>query len=433
MLPDLLFHVRRKLSLLRRALASLRTRGWTASLRRLRSVAAQADGNGDHDARTSPVANAHGRSILIVGDTTPRPDRDSGSLRLRNLMRLLLAEGWRVSFVPDDGADAGGDGAALRAIGVDTFDRNRTGPIPRWLRRNGPGFDAAILDRHHVAGHWLPLLRAFAPQATIVFDTVDLHFVREQREAALRDSTPLRRRARATRRRELRLVTAADVCWVVSEREQALLHELAPQARVLVLSNIVDAVEQSAPFASRHGLLFVGGHRHPPNGDAVWWLLRDIFPRIRRQLPEVQLHLVGADPPAEVDTAAAAVGGIHVHGHVPDLMPLLDGCRIALAPLRFGAGVKGKINQSMAHGLPVVATACAVEGMHLRDGEDVLVADDAEAFAAAVVRLYRDPELWARLSCNGVENVRAHFSADAARRSLRQSLAEAPMGGPTGA
>ena len=120
--------------------------------------------------------------------------------------------------------------------------------------------------------------------------------------------------------------------------------------------------------------------------------------------------------------------GLRIHGHVPDLAPWLDRSRIALAPLRYGAGVKGKINQSMAHGLPVVATACAVEAMHLRDGEDVLVADEADAFADAVVRLYRERELWERLAANGLASVERHFSPDAARGAVREVFFAAEEG-----
>ena len=94
------------------------------------------------------------------------------------------------------------------------------------------------------------------------------------------------------------------------------------------------------------------------------------------------------------------------------------GCRLAVAPLRYGAGVKGKVNHSMAHGQPVVATPMAVEGMHAEHERDVLVASDAESFAAEVIRLYRDEALWDQLSKGSVNNVQAHFSTDAARRSL---------------
>jgi glycosyltransferase involved in cell wall biosynthesis len=122
----------------------------------------------------------------------------------------------------------------------------------------------------------------------------------------------------------------------------------------------------------------------------------------------------------ETINALSTREGITVHGHVPDLTPYMDGCRVALAPLRYGAGVKGKVNLSMAHGQPVVATPCAVEGMHTRDGHDVLVADDADAFAEAVVRVHEDEALWTMLSRNGLDNVARHFSHDAARDTVRQ-------------
>ena len=111
-----------------------------------------------------------------------------------------------------------------------------------------------------------------------------------------------------------------------------------------------------------------------------------------------------------------------MHGHVPDITPYMDGCRVSVAPLRYGAGVKGKVNLSMAHGQPVVATHAAVEGMHLRDGEDVLVAGDAAAFADAVVRLYTDRALWERLSRGGMDNIARHFSLDAARDTVRRII-----------
>ena len=163
----------------------------------------------------------------------------------------------------------------------------------------------------------------------------------------------------------------------------------------------------------------MGGFRHPPNADAMLWFGREIFPRIRARLPDVRLHCIGAEPPTEV-RALQEIPGVTVHGHVPDLAPYMDGVRVAIAPLRFGAGVKGKVNLSMAHGQPVVATPCAVEGMHLMDGHDVLVAEGADAFADAVVRLYGDASLWHRLSTNGRENIRKHFSLDAARNAVRR-------------
>ena len=129
--------------------------------------------------------------------------------------------------------------------------------------------------------------------------------------------------------------------------------------------------------------------------------------------------------PAEVQ-ALSSIDGVRIHGHVPDLPPWLDGCRISVAPLRYGAGVKGKVNQAMAHGLPVVATTPAVEGMHLVDGVDVLVADDANAFADAALRLHGDEALWNRIAANGRANVARHFSMDAAREVVRELFLSGP-------
>jgi len=111
-----------------------------------------------------------------------------------------------------------------------------------------------------------------------------------------------------------------------------------------------------------------------------------------------------------------------VHGYVEDIAPYMDGCRVSVAPLRYGAGVKGKVNMAMSYGLPVVATSVAVEGMHVEAGADVLVADEADAFADDVIRLYGDEELWNRLSANGLANVARHFSFDAARNAMRDLL-----------
>jgi glycosyltransferase involved in cell wall biosynthesis len=417
------FHLARHLQLLRRASASLRANGLPATWRRLRSAMRGAPAAAPPtDAATSVPAESpawpDGPWVLVVDDSAPAPARDSGSLRLDNLMWAMVAAGYRVAFVPDDGNTASAEVARLRAHGIHVPSLRGARDAPGWLRRHRHGLAASILCRHHVAGHWLPLVRAVAPRSIVVLDTVDLHFLRESREAELRGDRRLRRHAEATRRRELDLVDRADITWVVSPVERELLRDARPAADVRIVSNIIDEDGPGLPYDARHDLLFVGGLRHPPNRDAVAWLAGDIFPRIRAALPDVSLHLIGTDD----EVALAAHEGIVRHGHVADIAPWLDGCRIAVAPLRFGAGVKGKVNLSMAHGQPVVATTCAIEGMHLRSGDDVLVADAAEAFAAGVVRLYRDQALWQRLSGNGRANVRRHFSPAVAMEAVASSL-----------
>lgn len=363
------------------------------------------------------VPRAGMTEVLIVDNLTPVPGRDSASLRLVNLMRLLRESGVHVVFLPADRQHAGDATRALQAQGIEVWYAPHVGGIARWLQVHGPRFAQVVLCRHYIAREFLPLVRRCAPQASVLFDSIDLHYVREQRGADLADDATMRRNALRTRALELDVVRRSDVTLVVSPTEADVLDRDAPDARIEVLSNLHDIAGPGQPFAQRRDLVFVGGFRHPPNADAVIWFVREIFPALRTRRPGLRFHCIGGDVPAEV-AALAAVDGVVVHGHVPDITPYMDGCRIAVAPLRFGAGVKGKVNLSMAHGQPVVATSCAAEGMHLRDGEDVLIADDAPAFADAVLRLYDDTALWHRLAAGGLDNVRTHFSLDAARATV---------------
>ena len=287
------------------------------------------------------------------------------------------------------------------------------------MQEQGPRFDVVMLSRHYVAAQFLPLVKRHAPQARIVFDTVDLHGLREQRAAELDNDPVQMRTAQASKQAELEVAASVDVTVVVSPFEREWLAREAPQAKVEVISNLHQVSGPGRPFPERHDLVFVGGFRHPPNTDAVRWFATDVFPLIRARLPGVQFHCIGSDCPPAI-LALSGQEGIVVHGHVPDLAPYMDGVRVAIAPLRYGAGVKGKVNLSMAHGQPVVATSCAVEGMHLRDGFDVLVADEPQAFADAVLRLYTDEDLWNRLSMHGLDNIARHFSLDAAREVVRR-------------
>ncbi|UUF80200.1 glycosyltransferase [Xanthomonas oryzae pv. oryzae] len=359
------------------------------------------------------------RQVLILDECVPQPDRDSGSLRQFNLIRLLREEGAHVVFVPTRREHAGRHTQALQQLGAEVWYAPFLEGVGSWLRTHGARFAVVLLVRHHVAHACLPLLKQYAPQARTLFDTVDLHYLRERRGAEVAGDANLLHGVERTRLRELEIMAATDVTLLVSAAEQAQLRTDAPHIRTALLSNLHDVAGSGHSFAQRRDLVFVGGFRHPPNVDAVQWFISAIFPQVRAQLPDVVFHCIGADLPDALKLLADECTGVQLHGHVPDLVPFMDNARIAVAPLRFGAGVKGKINLSMAHGQPVVGTTCAVEGMHLRDGEDVCVADDANAFAAAIVRLYQDAALWQRLADNGLRNVAEYFSLDAARATVR--------------
>jgi glycosyltransferase involved in cell wall biosynthesis len=368
-----------------------------------------------------PLAKDRGASlrVLVVDSLVPRPDRDSGSLRLYNVMRLARRAGMKVSFVAAE-LDRRFDAyvADLERNGIEVLRPPYFVSPLHALRSIGADLDLVVLSRVCNVEPNLEAARRYAPRARVAFDTVDLHYVREEREARLRGDAALLEAARRRKAEELRAARACDVTLVVSDVERAVLEKECPEAKVLVVSNIHEERPSKTPFAERRDFLFLGGFLHPPNGDAAIWFVREVLPKARPRLPhDTTFYVVGSHPTPEV--RALAQDGVVVTGHVDDLAPWFERCRISVAPLRYGAGVKGKVNMSMAHGVPVVATSMAIEGMHLRAGEDALVADDADAFADAVVRLWHDESLWSKLAQNGRQSIREHFSFEAALKSIR--------------
>ena len=378
-----------------------------------------------HEANGVQVELARDRSVvrrvLVIDACMLTPDQDAGSLRMQAILEMLTSLKCKMTFVADNLEYRQPYVAELQSRGVEVLFAPYVGSIASLLDTRGPEFDVIVMARHYIAIKHIDAVRAFAPHALCVFDTVDLHFLREERLAELEGSAAAKAAARLKRNEELALIRKADVTLVVSPAEKALLDELLPDSRVMVLSTIHELLPPGKPFAEREGLVFIGGFQHPPNADAVLWYAREILPLLRERLPGVRTIIVGSMVPAPIKALAAP--DFVIAGYVPDVAPYFNGCRISIAPLRYGAGVKGKINLAMSYGLPVVATSTSIEGMHLTSGEDVLTADTPTEFADAVVRLYHDRELWERLAAGGRENVRRYFSRDVARSAITRLIA----------
>ena len=361
------------------------------------------------------------RRMLVIDACMLTPDRDSGSMRMQALLEIATELDCKVSFVADNLEYREPYVGELQRLGAEVLFHPYARSVAELLMRRGREFDIVVMSRHYIAAKHVDSVRRFAPNALAVFDTVDLHFLREERLAAIEGGTAAVVSARAKRDEELALIARADVTLVVSDSERAVLHELAPAARVLRVSNVHQVSAHVNAWEARHGLLFIGGFQHPPNVDAVSWYARDVLPHVRRRLPGVKTFIIGSELTASI--RALASDDLVILGHVPDLEPYLAQCRISISPLRYGAGVKGKVNLAMSHGLPVVATTASIEGMHLTDGCDVLVADDAESFAQAIKRAYDDRVLWERLSSGGRANIERHFSRTVARNALSELFA----------
>jgi GT2 family glycosyltransferase/glycosyltransferase involved in cell wall biosynthesis len=362
------------------------------------------------------------KNILVIDHHVPMPDKDSGSLRMFQILKLLHQLGHRITFIPDNLAYEPPYTCELQKRGIEVVYHPYVKKVRDYLLAHGPSFDVVVLSRCDFARKYIADVRLHAPQSRIIFDTVDLHYLREHSEARLTRDPEMHRRAQEKQQLEHELIDQADETWVVSPVEQQLLREKWSRKSVQLVSNIVDVPGSKTPFALRRDYLFVGGFQHRPNTDAILFFVQEIYPLVSEHLGDAKFYIIGGNPPPEI--VALATERIIVAGLQRDVRPFFDSVKLSVAPLRFGAGVKGKINQSIAFGVPVVATSLAVEGMELEDREDILVADDPGDFARALIELYKSEELWNRLSENGVGKTRALYSTDAARKKLEFLLSD---------
>jgi len=356
------------------------------------------------------------KNILVIDHYVPSPDRDSGSLRMFQVLKLLRQLGHRVIFIPDNLANVAPYTGELQKRGIQVVYYPYVKNVRDYLISHGSDFDAVVLSRCDFARKHIADVRLHAPQSRIIFDTVDLHSLRAHRQAQITVDPEAREKARHKEELEYDLIRQTDETWVTSSVEQKLLQEKWPEKSIQLISNIVDIPGSSTPFELRRGFLFIGGFQHTPNTDAVLFFLKKIYPMVKERLRAAKFYIIGDKAPPEVVTLAGE--NIVITGLQRDVRPFFESVRLSIAPLRFGAGVKGKINQSMAFGVPVVATSLAVEGMELTDHEDILIADEPEDFAWALIELYESEELWKRLSENGIRKTRSLYSTDTAREKL---------------
>lgn len=369
------------------------------------------------------------KRALIIDEYVPRPDRDSGSVRMTRLIECLQDIDYQVTFMPDSLTWDEGYTPALQQKGVEIiyepFD------FSRFAEDYGRFFDLVILSRPRVASYYINWIEAYFVNATIVYDTVDLHYLRTKRQAVYSDNQDaLLLESSRLQIVESHLIGRSDATFLVSNQEVPILHNdgIGQGEHLAVVSNIhtIDNEAYKIAFKNRHNLTFVGGYVHPPNCDAVRWFIRDIFPAVRKKLPDIKLNIVGSGMPEDLEKEIRNVDGVIAHGYISDdkLHELLKETRVFIAPLRYGAGVKGKIGQAIEYGIPVVSTSVGAEGMYLDNDKSVLIADDAEIFSEQIIHLYEDERLWNDIRKNARVVIQEHFSKASITKSLQELLGD---------
>lgn len=367
----------------------------------------------------------HRKVVLVIDHRIPEPDRDAGSRTMMALLDALLAAGHVVKFWPEDRRPSPGYQEQLQRRGIEVPVEPWASTFANWITVNGREIDAVLLSRPTVAEDCLVPLRAHC-KAPIVFYGHDLHHARMRQEAEATEDAATSAEATKMEALERRVWSEVDVVLYPSSEEAARVREMAPGTRAFAISPYVlpDLVPRVAVPPASAGLIFVAGFGHSPNVDAAVWLVGEILPLIRARYPELPLVLAGSNPTEAV--LALAGDGVEVTGFVPDeeLARRYAAARVAICPLRFGAGVKMKVVEALHQGLPLVTTPVGVQGL---DGLEAIVdvAETPEEMAAAVVRLLEDQDLCATRGAAGQAYVHRRFSPEALRESMEAAFAAA--------
>lgn len=369
----------------------------------------------DNDANNVPKAarRLQGKpTILVIDSYVPLYDRESGCVRLLNILKLLLNLGYSVIFFPDNGYPEQPYTSVLQQLGIEViYGTAQRYNLEEKLIKYLPLIDGVWLCRPELCDKYMDLIR-LKTKAPIIYDTIDLHFLRLKRQKDYLDPSYQNTSWswQTYQKLELNYANQAEATVVVTEDEKQVLSSLGVK-NVWVIPNIHEEISLSekVAFDQRSGLVFIGSYNHPPNIDAVKWLCLEIMPLVWASRPDITVNLLGSNLKDEVKELAN--DQVIVTGYVPEVEPYFQKSRIFVAPLRFGAGMKGKIGQSLSLGLPTITTKIGAEGMGLIDHQDVLIADTAEEFAQAVIELYDNMELWQKLADNSLETIKRYQPA----------------------
>jgi glycosyltransferase involved in cell wall biosynthesis/SAM-dependent methyltransferase len=362
------------------------------------------------------------RRILFVESSTPKPDRDAGSLTAYNLLRIFIALGYEVTMIPSDLKRDEHYSGMYEQMGVKCLYQEDVESLQNYIQHYGSQHDYYFICRAPIAGLYLDFVRQYAPQATFILNTVDLHYLRESRGSEVADADSNLEYLESLKQQELDVISRSDISIVLSHAEEDELIKENVQADIRCIPLvIVDVVPGTPGYKNRQTVVFIGGFPHIPNIDAVLYFYQQVWPHVLKELPNAEFVVVGDSPPEQIQALDGKNQTI-VKGFVKDIDPIFDEARLSVAPLRFGAGIKGKIGTSLSYGVPVVATTIAAEGMPLVDGKSVVVADDPEEFASRLVKLYTDPDLWEQLSENGKQVVQREYSTQTAMLRVAKLL-----------
>jgi hypothetical protein len=375
--------------------------------------------------------NSSQQQVLFIGSVWPEPASSAGGSRTIQLMELFISQGWDLTFVST---------AAYSAHAID-FSKWPVSKVS--IRLNDSSFDdfisqlqptIVVFDKFMIEEQFGWRVAQHCPPALRILDTIDLHCLRTARQKALKEKRSFEETDLLTEevaKREIASILRSDISLIISDVEMKLLQNLfRVDAELLhyvpfLLAPVTEENTNHWPaFESREHFITIGNFLHEPNWNAVLYLKEDIWPLIRKELPDAALHVYGAYSTQKVEALHSPKEGFFIKGRAEDAMEVVSKAKICLAPLRFGAGIKGKLVEAMQCGTPSVTTAIGAEGMHGELRWNGIVVNETAAFAKAAVQLYTDKILWENSRRQGVMIINKFYAKKVLGEKLLKRILE---------
>jgi|GEM_PF-879284 polysaccharide pyruvyl transferase CsaB len=365
------------------------------------------------------------KTMLVIDNSVPDYDKLAGSRTMFQYLKLFIQMGFNVKFIDNNYVQYGVKyqpyTSVLEQLGIEVL----SGPWYRdnwktWIKEHGRAFDYVYLHKAHPSIEYIDIVQK-ATKARIIYNCADFHYLRRLRQYKITKDPNDLKEAREYRRIEFYLFDKSDIVFTYSEHEEFILSKKMPHKKVYVTP--IFFYDEEFPlgvnneFESRKDLTFVGGFSHTPNIDAVQWFVNEVFPRVLEKSSDIKLNIIGSNPPDEILRLRSE--HINVTGFVPDekLEEYYSTSRIVIAPIRFGAGVKGKIIEAIAHGIPLVTTSVGVEGIHDLDGA-ACIANREDEFVGHILDTYYDKEKWSDVQRRQIKYANKHLTMKYAKDLL---------------
>jgi len=374
----------------------------------------------DSDKRYSREIASKEKRIVVIDLFELTPDQDSGSLRMSRVVEEFVSMGFKVHFVSVFGGKSYRWADTASKLGVEVLQGETE--LRTILQALKSEINFIFISRPEVFTNVIDKILFFAPEIPIVYDMVDAHGLRLHRKSVITGSRLDSEAARHIEAIELRAARIADVVVAVSQPDLDHLKKISNlTTKSLIIPNVhIKPTASQKSFSQREGILFVGGFQHDPNVDAAKFLVNDVMPKVEAIIGEVPVFIVGSKPTMEVLELSSRT--VSVTGWVEDLRLFYDQAKLFVAPLRYGAGVKGKIGESLSFGLPTITTSIGAEGMGLEPGIDLFLAETADEFAKLICEIYNDEEMLERMARNGSTKIESLFGQDSLRGRLQELL-----------